>query len=84
MSEEMDYDEFARDLAAAAAKQLAKVLKAGRSITVDDINTLQDCTSLYSPYTFDTVISELVTTHKLRVAGNVTLFRQPKTKKPQS
>lgn len=48
----VDGDEFARDLAAAAAKQLRKVSLRERE---DAIAFLQDQTSLYSPYTADEI-----------------------------
>lgn len=56
---EMNTDEFARDLAKIAAKQLIKRLASSGRITVDDVTLLQDATSLFSPYTFDAIMDEL-------------------------
>lgn len=48
----IDTGEFARDLAAAAAKQLAKVPREHRD---DAMVMLQDATSLWSGYTYDEI-----------------------------
>ena len=52
----IDADEFCRDLAAAAAKQLARVRKEDRHLAVAH---LQDATSLYTQYTSDRIEAAL-------------------------
>ena len=59
MSKGLNTDEFSRDLAKAAAKQLIKQLAENGRVTTHDIMKLQDFTSLFSPYTFDHILVEL-------------------------